>query len=596
MSRSSLRLGSVVVVACLLSGASVSCAQRRASTPEPARDPERARRPGAPTAVAPAPGVVSRDLTRLPPGWKLPHPDRQKRVLVGSSHPVVVDVLLDDQSRLRVVRDGVPGPPFDDLRLDLFKIANGSGHVAYVGLRGDQHYVCTSAGSEFPCPRFSAMSLTLSETSNSVAYVVHGVRGVDGATLYIDGEQLFQDRTIGQVTFGPREGHWSTVVAGQCTAPEPMGVRLLTQRGLGPVEYGLIALRAWSPNGERLLYTGGEGSIVLLEGTDERARWKSPAGYTYMLEGTASFSPDSRQVAWVGSTRSDNNDAHPLIDGRPIALPKDERLFVLHGLNGRLNISPQQWCGDPGELLFRTWLPDGRIAVRKGDEVLGEGWDAGALVLAPHTDALHWLTSRRVASRPTLVWIHNSVAGPDLEANQTVLLTLSPDGAHHAYGARIAGEREFTLVVDGKPLAGPKAIAAHVAYAPDSSRLAYFSTAGVTLVELGAAGASDIRSFGSEPETRWPPQFTADSKHVAYISKSQALCGDGRVLAQLKSAPIRPDPFGKLLFDTDPIRNVRDVLEPVGASSVRILQVGAPVAKTYDVLETIADLAVVAGG
>jgi hypothetical protein len=554
--------------------------------------------------------VVTRNLTALPAGWSQPFHDRQYRRIVGAARACVVEVLLDDTKHLRVVRDGIPGPSFDDIQLKTLVVSPIDGRVAYIGTRGDNAFVCSSTGAEFAVPRADAANLAIADTTGLLVAVLSGIRGPKGSQLYVDGKLVLEATFIQYATLAPDGRQWAATVREQ-VSEKRANMYLLTSMGRGPDERsGFISTQSWSPDCRRIAYLTGDASVVTFDGT-ETVRWTIPGGYVHVVPGSVQFSPDSRDLAWMAGTQLEGFGSGVFVNGKRIDVPADESVLVVQteprlGSSGSTTdplsgILSLLWSGEPPAPLFRTHIPNQRVAVRRGTTLLLEGYDGGSLVRSPVTHQVHWLTERREATRPVSVWKHEGIEGLLLEHGHGANMRFSPDGKHFVYSARLAGAVHRTLVVDGKACAGPNVTFDTVVFSPDSLRLAYHSESGISVVELGAEGprvsASFPREQGRSPgdQRRYGrkatgiPEFTSDSKHIAYTVSGpdgNELCVDDTTLSRLGAGPLRPDPKGEQLYDTGQVRNPRPYIEVVAPCAVRVLHMFS----ADEILETVATL------
>jgi WD40 repeat protein len=189
----------------------------------------------------------------------------------------------------RVIRDGVPGPPFDNMYPPDFYFSRDSAHVGYLTSRGKQRILMVDT-TERPidCDQWLTAALALSGDASRVAV---GVGRNKKSFVLVDAvEQGPYDTLLdAPVAFSPSGEHVAYAVKNG-------GRAFVVRDGQPQQPYDSIATSsesiAWSPVGDRLAYVGGRGaqSVTVVDGDE----WEPCHGVQKLA-----FSPDGKQLAVI---------------------------------------------------------------------------------------------------------------------------------------------------------------------------------------------------------------------------------------------------------------------------------------------------------
>ena len=188
-----------------------------------------------------------------------------------------------------VVRDRVPGTPFDNMYPPDLCFSRDSDHVAYLASRGKQNIlVVDSTERLISCDHWLSASLAL---SGDGARVAAGINRGKKSFLVVDAIEHGPYDTVldTPVTFSPSGGHL-------VYAAKNGGRAFVVRDGKGEQPYDSIATTsesiAWSAVGDRLAYVAGRErqSVTVVDGGE----WEPCDGVAKLA-----FSPDGRRLAVV---------------------------------------------------------------------------------------------------------------------------------------------------------------------------------------------------------------------------------------------------------------------------------------------------------
>jgi len=189
----------------------------------------------------------------------------------------------------RVIRDGVPGPPFDNMYPPDFYFSRDSAHVGYLTSRGKQRILVVDT-TERPvdCDQWLTAALALSGDASRVAV---GVSRNKKSFVLVDAAAQGPYDTLldAPVTFSPSGEHVAYAVKNG-------GRAFVVRDGQAQQPYDSIATSSesiiWSAVGDRLAYVGGRGaqSVTVVDGDE----WEPSHGVQKLV-----FSPDGRRLAVI---------------------------------------------------------------------------------------------------------------------------------------------------------------------------------------------------------------------------------------------------------------------------------------------------------
>ncbi len=456
--------------------------------------------------------------------------------------------------RLRVVWDGEPGAPFQDLWAlrdkspAIFPSADGA-HIAYMALRDGRQFVGRDGGED---PPFDSLTRSVPPVfSADGAHLAYGAGGGEDFRLVLDGLVVSELLVAPiQAVFSPDGSRLAYVEL----RPIAKGyeVRVVLDGVPGAWFEGMRnegGVMQFSPDGSRFAYResfrGGEVRWtvdgVAQQRTDAVLSLGQALHRVAVVEGSipATFSPDGRRFAYFGDVK-----------GKGVAIVEEDAPGPVVKA-----VYPPVFSPDSRHLGYLAQQFDGRLALVM-DGVAGAPWSAkdgrgpwfspdGRRVAVFLVREEGGLLRRRTVH--ALAIDGRTVAEVDAD-DASAMPVFSPDGGHFAWWYQRG--KVARAMVDDQPVAPDVSIESNPVYSPSGRLLFAARTASgaLTVANDGRPGplAADIaapqdalRLFANAPSV--PFAVSPDGEHVAWMG---VFDGDVRPVLDDRVGPAFDRPLG----------------------------------------------------
>ncbi|HEV2033220.1 MAG TPA: hypothetical protein VGU71_03315 [Candidatus Dormibacteraeota bacterium] len=188
-----------------------------------------------------------------------------------------------------VIRDGMPGPGFDNMYPPDFYFSSDSAHLGYLTSRGKQRILVVDT-SERPVAGDQWLTASLALSGDSARAAVGVSRG-KRAFIVVDATEYgpYDELLDAPVAFSPNGEHLAYAVKNG-------GRAFVVRDGKPQQPYDSIGTSSesmiWSAVGDRLAYVGGRGPLTMIVVDGEE--WEPCMGVSRLA-----FSPDGQRLAVV---------------------------------------------------------------------------------------------------------------------------------------------------------------------------------------------------------------------------------------------------------------------------------------------------------